>query len=391
MTTIKRKCKNCGHTQKLRNTNKKRRQWACTNCNHRNKLKLSMLALIVTLTISMGSAYAYEEMTPIPRSDYLDRECFAVIMPGVSEWIWDCQWRFTEDYPFSPDAQPGLLKATPEDQQGFDSLLIEIREYLDLGDESIPENNIGDDGVLDPVDEQAEIDPEREQAIGELEKCLRGFEHNPALGAFQQSGEIENYENKTRGEITLRDNLNKDQPTLKLLKAVQECLIIQRYLDMKVIGAEEANKAIADRLGVDYLNRAENATRYGHESLGYGEEKSASKEEIKSEADKWRDWACHEDQAHLKLCTAYQPLTGDNRGGYTEGMDCQLHGQPMTDRGGEAQKRCPMQEHDELEASAPTVSEMWEEIYERQCEAYAGQYEYLASDKRPEWVQRCYE
>lgn len=275
-------------------------------------MKTFLIAVVSLFTLAIGAsfAYGYEETVELPSSDYLGYQCYAVVW-NPYDWEYHCVW-------------------------GYGDILQSV-EYPRNGTIIVPDNRLDDPmgNLIDKVNEEisklkvkdgmtvvpdkavpkttTEPKTERDIAVDELDQCLRGFERFPSWGAFQESSEILNYQNKTREQFSIRDNLSKEIPTLKILKAIEECNAIQVYVERGNIGAYEANRAIADKLGLDYLGRSEIASRGNEASLGYINEKTATQEEKQHEADRARDWACAPEQKHLKLCVS-NPFTGTNRG-----------------------------------------------------------------------------
>ena len=62
-------------------------------------MRVITLAVLVMFTISLGSAYAYEESVDLPRSDYLEKTCNAFIFGGSTIWEFNCTWTFEETNP----------------------------------------------------------------------------------------------------------------------------------------------------------------------------------------------------------------------------------------------------------------------------------------------------
>lgn len=384
------RCNNtkCRRVWNYQGTKRKGAKTRCPDCTRTVTIPtLLLLALIPLASLAMAEQQVVVEL-PIDRPFSFDSCGLLIASQGPT---YSCVWNWTID----PEAlittsQPSLNNQTAYDIWLEEILpLIEANPLLTPSDESVDETPEIDENVDEPLPQTPE-QKERADKILELNQCLRGFERDPALGAFQADSEIEFYQNVTRQDILVRDNLGKDQTLLKLIMAVEECRAIQTYLDMNIIGPREANMAIADRLGLDIYGRAETSARGNEPSLGFAESKTATNEEIKAEADTWRDWACDENQRHLKLCNAYQPLTGDNRGGYTDGVECQTRGQPASETGASARERCPLQEFNEYLQSDPTSGDIHEAIQKAICDEYADKYDYLASDKRPGWLSHCY-
>ena len=391
MTTKTIKCNNskCRRVWNYQGSKRKGAKTRCPDCYRGVTIPLIlMLALVPLASVAIAEQQVLVSL-PIDRPFSFDSCGLLVATDGPA---FSCVWSWTLD----PEILALIEQRPINNQTAYDIWLEEVLPLLEANPLLTPSDETVDEGtdIDETVDEPLPQTPEqkaRADAILELNQCLRGFERDPALGAFQADSEIEFYENVTRGQIAERDNLSKNQPILKLLKAVEECSAIKRYLDMHIIGPEEANKAIADRLGLDIYGRPEIGTRGNEPSLGFAESKTASNEEIIAEANTWRDWACAVEQRQLKLCNAYQPLFGENRGGATEGLDCQLEGQPASSFGSVAVERCPMQEFNEYKQSDPTTGDIHNAIQEAVCDEYKVKYEYLASDKRPAWITHCYD
>lgn len=273
----------------------------------RNIMYVSVLAVVVGIS-GITASYAYEELVTLPRSDYTKGpDCFAVVMPGSPIWVWDCQWTFEENYPFVKDADPGLITIDPTVDEPIEEFLRELKSFLDS-----PGNQLGlsDDLEVDVTTGKTPLSPEEEEALSKLDKCLHG---TGAWMAFVPEQDIPFYENKTRGEFTIRDNLSKNVSMLNILKAIEVCDASREYVFRGFIGAEEVNKAIADQLGVDYKGRPATIIGGLDMSENFAPEKTADASEIEEQARLAAEYMCSTSGKQRGLCGG--EFDGVNRGG----------------------------------------------------------------------------
>ncbi|MCH7590545.1 hypothetical protein IIB34_05870 [PVC group bacterium] len=234
----------------------------------------------------------------------------------------------------------------------------------------------GDETPTGPLED---LDPEVRKALDKLGICQ--------FGEGVWAGIVSNYTREVPEELPIfTSGLDKRHVLGALARNFEECRGMTEYPWLSV---QYLNSYLADQLGLDYLGRG-NLARGNEPSLGFAETKSASIEDKKAEADKWREWSCNAQNLHLKLCNAYLPRTGDNRGGYTAGTECQTFGQPATEDGTSSRERCPMKEYIAFQSADPTAGDIHRAIQQAICDEYETQYEYLEIDKRPGWLSHCY-
>jgi ssDNA-binding Zn-finger/Zn-ribbon topoisomerase 1 len=323
MTTkeVTRNCKKCGYKQVLKNTSKKRKHWACSNCYHRNKLRLSAItALIAVLAIS-GISHVYAEQqvgVNLPYdTPFVNNACSTSLFStgGQSFAQYTCYW----NWEITNEKYEELTDKSSTSNQDPEGWSIALGEAIRLGVNSDEEPEETPDVEVEEETPSVPQTPEqkaRAEALKALDDCKRGFEneYSHAWGAIQASGDIPFYQNATRGEFAERDNLSKNQSVLKTLKAIAECEAMREALDRGVLGSREARMAYDDIMNIGKDNQPAQGTRGHEESRGFADEKSASDEEKLEQANEWKDWACKESNSHLGLCRANLPLTGDNRG-----------------------------------------------------------------------------
>jgi len=221
MTTIKRRCKKCGHTQTLKNTNKNRRHWACSNCNHRNKLKLSILALIVTLAVVVGPVYADNYTLKIP-FDITSVKCNEV----TDELIVTCIFQGTEPF-----------KVTIEDK----TLTPELIEPETVTDEIVddPEDKLTNEEksilrIIDRIEtdliERPDAVPNADKQLlillkSALDKCEFGIEEGAPIQTYALFG-------IPQGNLYIDDTDFSKYVTLgRIAKLIQAC---ESWSDYKV-------------------------------------------------------------------------------------------------------------------------------------------------------------
>lgn len=294
--------------------------------------------------------------------------------------VFSCVWRWNVD----PDILASLEPTPANNQTKYEIWLDEILPLIEANPRVEPETP---DDIIIGAEEQddtpstplEDIDPEVRRAIDKLGECQFG------VGVW--AGIVENYTRDVPDELPIFKSLYRERVLKELAQNYEECRGMTEY---PWLSEQYTNAYLADQLGLDLYGRGGDVRPSNQPSLGFAETKSASDEDKQAEADKWREWSCQETNLHLKLCNAYLPLTGENRGGYTDGAECQERGQPATESGTSAQVRCPLQELRDFNSADPTSRDIHEAIQQAVCDEYETQYDYLAIDKRPGWLSHCY-
>jgi hypothetical protein len=269
--TIQKTCKECGHEQGLKF---KRKKWRCSHCWTWNNYAI---IAVLFLTISMGTAFAYEEKVDIPRSDYINKDCFGTIITGSDMWTWSCDWTYQEKTALTiPDDEATTLELDPISDTPIEDFLREIKIYLE---ETLKIEGEDDPSATGEGEQPVETTEADEELLDQFEKCFGGQEQ---AFAFQQEYEFEKF---------VRQYLKYANNQAKL---AEECIAIGTILNfsnsaypMKVVREDTSAKTIIPELKM---------------SIG----QLATPEKIKEEADRITMPSWYQDP--------YKPLTGKNRG-----------------------------------------------------------------------------
>jgi len=378
MTKIK--CKNCDKTWNY--TGKNKVHATCPDC--RRNVKLTLLPIAIILLIGgMGIAYAEEVNLPID-DVYDDKFC---VFLGVTDYVqFTCNWKwFLPDYVMTEinvTEVPARISDVPEHNLQLADL---IRLILERGEpivETPSDTSIIEDDVTDEplTKEEREI----ESAILTLAECRTGL---GAWAAYQEQAPIEHYTDQSRWEFSIRDNLSQSPIIGKMLKAIEECRIMQRYADDHLIGAYELNKVLADLAGVDYLGRPSNpevrSTDQSDASVLTDPVTEKDKADELKEMEELRDRLIEE----RVFEDPYAEFTGINRGGQPAGLKCQTAGQPHDIYGSPAQV-CPLDSYNAHIARNPDVTP--EDIQQLLCTHYLTMYIHkVGTDEFPAWLNHC--
>jgi len=335
-----------------------------------------MLALIPLASLAMAEQQVLVSL-PVDRPFMFD-DCG--LMTSTDGVVYSCVWRWNVD----PDIVTTFEPMPINNQTNYEIWLTEILPLIEANPYVEPE---APDEVIVGVEEDdktpstplEDLDPEVRRALDKLGECQFG------VGVW--AGVVANYTREVPEELPIfTSGLDKQRVLGELARHFEECRGMTEY---PWLSEAYENRYLADSLGLDYLGRSTDS-RGNQASLMFDITKSVTEEHKRAEADKWREWACNADNRHLKLCNAYQPLTGENQGGQHDGADCQLRGQPATEEGTSARERCPMQEFVAFQSADPTSGDVHKAIQKAVCDEYKSKYEYLATDKRPSWLSHCY-
>jgi len=340
----------------------------CPDCTR----TVTIPALILLALIPLASFAIAEQQVlvslPVDRPFMFDDCGLLTSTDGV---VYSCVWRWNVD----PDIVTSFDPMPINNQTKYEIWLTEILPLIEANPFDEPETP---DEVIVGVEE--DDDPEVRRALDKLGECQ--------FGEGKWAGIVANYTREVPDELPIfTSGLDKQRVLGQLARHFEECRGMTQYPWLSV--AYE-NRYLADSLGLDYLGRTPEMRAGNQPSLMFGITNPVTDEDKQAEADKWRNWACGADNLHLKLCNAYLPLTGENRGGFSDGSKCQTLGQPATEDGTQARERCPMQELIEYRSADPTSGDIHKAIQQAICDEYENQYESLASDKRPEWLSHCY-
>ena len=350
----------------------------CPDCTRTVTIPaLILLALIPFASVAMAEQQVLVSL-PIDRPFMFDDCGLLTSTDGV---LYSCVWRWNVD----PDIVTSFDPMPVNNQTKYDIWLEEILPLIEANPYSEPETPdeviVGvEEGDKTPSRPLEDLDPEVRRALDKLGICQ--------FGEGVWAGIVSNYTREVPDELPLfTSGLDKQRILGQLARNFEECRGMTEY---PWLSTQYLNSYLADQLGLDYLGRTVEHRLGNQPSLMFGMTAEVTDADKKAEADKWKAWTCSAENLHLKLCNAYLPLTGENRGGYTDGTKCQKIGQPATEEGTSSRERCPMQEFIDFQSADPTSGDIHKAIQKAICDEYKTQYESLASDKRPNWLSHCY-
>ena len=283
---------------------------------------LLLLALISALVIP---AYAEQQAVitlPFDRP-YIDHNCqtfFATLstsLTGKGRVVMNCYYVWEFDGTISPDVE----KLTP-DVPGMipnDDLPPELIELIN--DNPPPKITDKDgNGIDDKLEVVKETTPDvPPDVIVKLAECLRGFDRSHEWGAFVDTEVIPYWMNMTREQFTERDNLNRQFEGTNvhisaILKSIEECRAIQRYVDLQMIGEREALMAVHDRFDIGKGGVPERTIRGDEGPPKHESDSTRNIEPLKLAEERAREFACMPQNIARHLCQPYGEFTGLNRG-----------------------------------------------------------------------------
>ncbi len=349
----------------------------CPDCTRTVTIPaLILLALIPFASVAMAEQQVLVSL-PIDRPFMFDDCGLLTSTDGV---LYSCVWRWNVD----PDIVTSFDPMPVNNQTKYDIWLEEILPLIEANPYSEPETPdeviVGvEEGDKTPSRPLEDLDPEVRRALDKLGICQ--------FGEGVWAGIVANYTREVPDELPLfTSGLSKQRIIDTLARHFEEC---RGMTDYPWLSKAYENRYLADTLGLDYLGRS-TESRGNQASLMFGMTAGVTEADKKAEADKWKAWTCNAQNLHLKLCNAYLPLTGENRGGYTDGTQCQKMGQPATEEGTSSRERCPMKEFIAFQSADPTSGDIHKAIQQAICDQYETQYDHLEIDKRPEWLSHCY-
>jgi len=381
-------CKKCGHKQNLKDDRQTKMSWVCSDCSYKNKLKKPLLALAILLAVtSMGLAYAEEQ--PLPLEDAYDlKYCvFAKVEPNIVRFTcnWDWLIPFEVLSQINQTTPPTNLNDLPIHNVALADM---IKLYLEKAKQAEIAERERIAALPDPEPEPlTKEEREIEAAITKLAKCRTGI--GPYAGT-QEHEEIEGYTDQTRWEFSIRDNLSQSPIIGQMLKAIEECRIMQTYIDMNLIGDYEKNKYLADVAGVDYMGRtAEHplAKPVTDQSDAMVETDPVTDKDIadeRTEAEELRDRLIEE----RVFEDPDADFTGINRGFQPAGLNCSVFGQPAP-VGSYPPEVCPLSMYD------THILKNWQsitygDIKQLQCDNFLYIYQHkIGTHEFPVWLNHC--
>jgi len=357
--------------------------------------KLGGLIIMAILFVSgLGLAYAEEVTVNIPFDNWNSDFCTFMGFPlenRTTLYKYECIWTGWlhqiegEWVPVEPSHS--TIVGLPDAPEAFIIWPPEDRQEIVVEEPEAEEPVI--DEIIEPAEPLTKEEREIEAAIKKLAKCRTGI--GPYAGT-QEHEEIEHYTDQTRWEFAIRDNLSQSPVIGKMLKAIEECRIMQTYIDMNLIGDYEKNKYLADVAGVDYLGRtAEHplAKKVTDQSDAMVETDPVTDRDIaneRTEAEELRDRLI----AERVFEDPNAPFTGINRGGQPEGLKCQTHGQPAP-IGVAPTYTCPLDRYNQNIIDNPPKT--YQDYLDRQCLEFLSVYIHNLNEGNPHlfpvWLNHC--
>lgn len=362
--------------------------------------KLGGLIIMAILFVGgLGLAYAEEVTVNIPFDNWNTDFCTFMGFPlenGTTLYKYECIWtgwlhqiegKWVPVEPTDstivglPDAPEAFIIWPPEDRQ---EIVVEEPEE---------EETQMDRNIIAIDERREEIQREKEALIGKLSECRTGL---GAFAAYQEQEAIQDYTNQTRWQFVERDNLS-NSPVLTILKAIEECDIMQDYVRLNLISEFELNKYLADLAGTDYLGRGSEhplAKKVTDQSDAMVETDPVTPKDLAQEvqeAEELRDRLIaervFEDPYGDCIATADDPDKCTNRGFQPEGVRCQATGQPH-EIGGFSDTVCPLDAYNKHIMDNPTL--VYQDYLNLQCKYYLNMYIHkLGTDDFPVWLNHC--
>jgi len=341
-------------------------------------MKVFMIIALFALAIGVSYAYAYEESVDLPRSDYLTKTCNAFIFGGSTIWEFNCTWTFEETNPSYLPEHDGLQLPVPESDTPMDDILrhmaIYFEEQITIQDEEDIETETEPEFEGTPFEE---LDPEVREAIDKLGICQ--------FGDGVWSGIVANYTREVPDELPIFTSGLDKRPLLgKLAKSYEEC---KGKRDYPWLSQQYEDVYLADLLGFDRFDRPELSFGLDERRL-YEEQRTASQEEKDFAEAESKKYMCKPENLHLKLCSAYMELQGENRGNPEPVIsDMDAYNQYLSDQAGSI-------------ITAQDYTNFLDDIKVLQCDEYAEryahkiQYDVLGNpnyDNYPGWLMHCHD
>ncbi|HKZ42773.1 MAG TPA: hypothetical protein VJ044_17550, partial [Candidatus Hodarchaeales archaeon] len=286
---------------------------------------MKLLLLLALLPLLVIPAYAEQQAVislPFDRP-YIDHNCqtfFATIATsttGKARVVMNCYYVWEFDGTIKPEIDeiipdgPGII---PNDE--IPPGLIDL-----INDNPPPPINDKDgNGIADELEVEVSTTPEiPPDVVVKLAECLRGYDRSHEWGAFVDTEVIPYWMDRTREQFTERDNLNRQFEGTNIhisaiLKGIEECRAIQRYVDMGMIGPEEALKAVHDRLDIGKGGVPERTIRGDEGPPKHESDSTRNIDALKIAEERAIEFACLPQNEARKLCQPYHTFTGVNRG-----------------------------------------------------------------------------
>lgn len=314
-------CPKCGPWD-YTGDNKKGQKATCPKCTRRVTIPIMVLCLLALFTV--GYSYAEQQATVVLplETPFAEHNCISYGVEPLNEtspaktsfvcyWDWYIDPRITEEINHIINSP----EATPEEKARAIEALVTANPFVPKDKNG---TNIGV-GIGDEVGGTTPVTPEESVVTEKLAQCLRGFDRSHEWGAFVDTQVIPSWLNNTREQFSERDNLssrlvgNTHIYLLPSLKAIEECIAIQRYVDLGMIGDYEAILAVHDRFNIGKNNQPVPLPR-GSEGKSPLNTPDALNQKLKDEAIRAREFACSPANEARKLCSGTFGFYGINRG-----------------------------------------------------------------------------
>jgi len=369
MTT--KKCNDCGYNQDIRTDDRRKQhsKWRCTDCGAVHKLHV--IAVIALFTLAIGFSYAYAEQQatvtlPLERP-YADMYCNKLLAQEINEFRFLCVWKWTVSQEGMDEIPYTTERLTGEDYQIWIEEILPIVENNPFR-ESEPMIDLFPQPPVKSVEEEQmeRLDPEVRKAIEKLGECQFGRE---GWASFQAQINF-----TVPVELPIfTSGLDKDRIINELARNFEAC----RGQDEYPLSDQWHNVWLADQFGI---KQAEERIGGGEDTRRLMEEqRTASPEEIKAEADRvtYPDW----------YVNPYEELTGINRGNPEPIVDEKLYNEYLT-----AQAARDLTAADRERVLNNAILLM--------CEIYTQQYAHLIRtdvlgnlnyEGYPDWLMQCHD
>ncbi len=355
------------------------------------KLLLATLSVILILSMGASAAYAQQAETlvmdgkrhlvvelPIQRQ-FDTGYCY---MGSTTTFICLIEWAVSQEAIDSIPLPPPFGVASQPYDFWIDTYIPMIEANPEIQPVSASETNAGLEKVeiVEPSALET-LDPEVKRAIDKLGQCQFGD------GAW--SGIVANYTREVPDELPIFTSGLDKRPLLgKLAKSFEECKGKTNY---PWLSQQYENVYLADLLGLDRFNRPQ-TDEFGLDmSRNYEEQKTASQEEKLQAGADAKNYMCKTENLHLKLCSAYMELQGENRGNPQPVIsDLDEYNQYLSDQAGSV-------------LTDQDFTNLMVDLKQLQCDEYTDRYQYKIRkyiengqnvtdySNYPQWLMHCHD
>ena len=358
-------------------------------------MKIQLILALALLPVLLIPVYAEQQvLVPLPFDrPFVEQHCITFFQTtesnhGKGRAVTNCMWVWEFDGKISDDIE----KIVPDTDVGIPADKLSDPLIALVEDNPPPKVTITTDPLppLPPSENVPEIDDKLIDTVDKLSECLRGFDRSHEWGAFVDTSVIPFWLNMTREQFGERDQLTSrmlDGVNLSyILKSIEECRAIQRYVDMRIIGPEEALKAVHDRFNIGKDDLPVPQIRGNEQPLNPRD--LVTGEDIVAEAQRARDFTCSDDNIARKLCYPYHDFTGVNRGNPSsqpsKDVVVNVPGSENTGLTGVDIYAKYNRVKNQAQAEYDTV------VKQIVCDHYLTQYRHLLNtDKFPHWLKHC--